>query len=165
MTFTNKKIYYIFIQFFSLFVIIFSSHAQDSGLKEIVKSHQDKITSVEKSLKTLIGKIETVKNNTNSIEFKNIENTISTINENLKILESKIQTLTQFSYKLEFEVKRLEAHLNLSSSYPKENKSKVSVPSKPKLKNNDKKNFKRGLQSKSEGVLGFIKEKNDKKER
>ena len=74
-------------------------------MKEIVKSHQDKITSVEKSLKTLIGKIETVKNNTNSIEFKNIENTISTINENLKILESKIQTLTQFSYKLEFEVK------------------------------------------------------------
>ena len=163
MTFTNKKIYYILIQFFSLFVIIFSSHAQDSGLKEIVKSHQDKITSVEKSLKTLIGKIETVKNNTNSIEFKNIENTISTINENLKILESKIQTLTQFSYKLEFEVKRLEAHLNLSSSYPKENKSKVSVPSKPKLKNNDKKISKEGLQSKSEGVLGFIKEKNDKK--
>ena len=113
-------------------------------MKEIVKSHQDKITSVEKSLKTLIGKIETVKNNTKTIEFKNIENTISTINENLKNIRIKNPNFNTVFYKLEFEVKRLEAHLNLSSSYPKEKRSKVSVPAKPKLKNNDKKFQKRG---------------------
>ncbi len=162
MILSKNKFLYGLIQFVAIFIITSLSNAQDSGLREIVKSHQEKIISVEKSLKTLIGKIETANNNTDNLVFKNIENSISSLKENLKILESKIQTLTDFSYRLEFEVKRLEAHLNLSSSYSKEDKSKVSVPSKPKLKDSNKKITKEGLQTKSDGVLGFIKEDDNK---
>ena len=153
-----KFIQIFFILFYSSFV-----YAQESGIKEIVKTHQDKIISVEKTLKTLIGKIENKKNNFNSDGLKKINDSISLISDKLKILDSKIQTLTDFSYRLEFEIKRLEAHLNLSSSYSKEKQPKEkTIPKKPELGDKNKPISKESLQTKSENVLGFIKEKNEK---
>ena len=151
-----------------IFFVIYTSvsYAQDSGIKEIVKTHQGKIKSVEQTLKTLIGKIESNKNNSNISELKKISDSISLINDKLQILESKIQTVNEFSYRLEFDIKRLESHLNLSSSYSNKKKSlKNDTPQKPELNKNNQQISKEGLKPKSDGVLGFIKEKEKEKEK
>ena len=114
----------ITINLISIILLLVSSpvFAQNSGLKDIVKSQQDKINSVEKTLKKLIGKIEN--ETSKSDDLKNIFNKINSINDNLNLLESKIQTLNQFAYKLEFEINRLQSHLNLSSSITDRSKAK-----------------------------------------
>ena len=76
-----------------VFTVIFCLHyntsfSQNDGLREIVKSQQNKLISVEKSLKNLIGKIEN--KSSGSEELKKLINNISEINDNLRILDSKI---------------------------------------------------------------------------
>ena len=154
-------IYKKFILIFIFLFISFNSFAQNSGLKEIVKVQQDKINSVEKTLKKLIGKIEN--KNSDTIMSKDIFNQIKSLNDNLKILDTKIQTLNQFAYKLEFEIKRLQTHLNLSSSIVN-NKKKESLTSvKSNYTKDNSKIGKESLDSKSKGVLGFIKEEEKSK--
>ena len=146
-----------------VFTVVFclnynTSFSQNDGLREIVKSQQNKLISVEKSLKNLIGKIEN--KSSGSEELKKLINKISEINDNLRILDSKIQTLNKFAYKLEFEINRIQSHLNLSNSSLINQKKENIKPQKPK-NINQQKISKQGLKSKSNGVLGYIKD--DKK--
>ena len=138
------------------------------GLQEIVKIQQDKISIIEDNLKKLIGSIEEQSNlkqsNTNS---KLIENKINSINQKLKLLESNINNITSLAYNLDFALKRIERHLELSSIQEKNNSKNVSnfttnkgykVVNKPEIKQE-------GLNAKTEGVLGFVKETDNKEDK
>ena len=136
------------------------------GLQEIVKIQQDKISIIEDNLKKLIGSIEEQSNlNQSNANSKLIENKINDINQKLRLLESNIKNITNLAYNLDFALKRIERHLELSSIQEKNNTKNVSnlnnkkeykVVNKPEIKQES-------LNSKTEGVLGFIKE-NDNKE-
>jgi len=155
--FRHKKLILIFtFLFFNS-----NSFAQNTGLKDIVKAQQEKLTSVEKTLKKLIGKIEN--NNSKTDKSKNLFNEIKSLNDNLQMLDSKIQTLNQFAYKLEFEIKRLQTHLNLSSSIVNNTKKENFSPQKPDSRKDNINIGKKSLDSKSKGVLGFIKEEDKSK--
>ena len=139
-----------------------------SGLQEIVKLQQDKISNIEDNLKSLIGSIEEQSNldKSNAVS-KLIENQINEINQRLRLLENNIKNITNLSYNLDFALKRIERHLELSSIQGKNDTKKISdlntqkeykVVNKPEIKQEN-------LNSKTDGVLGFVKEsenKNDK---
>ena len=139
-----------------------------SGLQEIVKLQQDKISNIEDNLKSLIGSIEEQSNldKSNAVS-KLIENQINDINQRLRLLENNIKNITNLSYNLDFALKRIERHLELSSIQGKNDTKKISdlntqkeykVVNKPEIKQEN-------LNSKTDGVLGFVKEsenKNDK---
>ncbi len=135
------------------------------GLKEIVKLQQDKISSVEDNLKKLIGTIEEQSNlNKSNTLSKLVEGQINDINQRLRLLESNIKNITNLAYDLDFSLKRIERHLELSSIKEKDLSEKVSnlnnkkesrILSKPEVNQES-------LNSKTEGVLGFIKETDNK---
>ena len=149
-------IYFLFLLSSSLAI----SQSID-GLQEIVKIQQDKISIIEDNLKKLIGSIEEQSNlNQSNANSKLIENKINDINQKLRLLESNINNITNLAYNLDFALKRIERHLELSSIQEKNNTKNVSnfsnnkeykVVSKPEIKQE-------GLNAKTEGVLGFIKE-------
>ncbi len=86
------------------------------GLQEIVKIQQDKISTIEDNLKSLIGSIEEQSNlNKSNANSKLIENKINDINQKLRLLESNIKNITNLAYNLDFSLKRIERHLELSS--------------------------------------------------
>ena len=153
----------VFILFFLSSSLAFSQSID--GLQEIVKLQQDKISSIEDNLKKLTGSIEEQSNlNKSSSNSKLFENQINDINQKLRLLESNIKNITNLSYDLDFALKRIERHLELSSIQVKEGSKKV-------LNSNNKKEDKvlnnteikqEGLNAKTEGVLGFIKETDDK---
>ena len=136
------------------------------GLQEIVKLQQDKISNIEDNLKKLIGSIEEQSNlNKSNTNSKLIEDQINNINQKLRLLESNIKNITNLAYNLDFALKRIERHLELSSIQEKDdvknvsnsnNETEYKVVNKPEIKQES-------LNSKTEGVLGFIKE-NDNKE-
>ena len=131
------------------------------GLQEIVKIQQDKISIIEDNLKKLIGSIEEQSNrNQSNANSKLIENKINDINQKLRLLENNINNITNLAYNLDFALKRIERHLELSSIQEKNNNQNVSnlsnnkeykAANKPEIKQE-------GLNAKTEGVLGFIKE-------
>ena len=151
------------ILIYSLFLLSSSFAISQSidGLQEIVKIQQDKISIIEDNLKKLIGSIEEQSNlNQSNANSKLIENKINDINQKLRLLESNINNITNLAYNLDFALKRIERHLELSSIQEKNNTKNVSnlsankeykVVSKPEIKQE-------GLNAKTEGVLGFIKE-------
>jgi len=138
------------------------------GLQEIVKLQQDKISSIEDNLKKLIGSVEEQSNlNKSSNNSKLIDDKINDINQKLRLLENNMKNITNLAYNLDFALKRIERHLELSSIQDKissknslnSNKKNVSkVLNKPEVKQ-------KSLNSKTEGVLGFIKETDDKKDK
>ena len=137
------------------------------GLQEIVKLQQDKISSIEDNLKKLIGSIEEQSNlNKSSTNSKLIENQINDINQKLELLESNIKNITNLAYNLDFAVKRIERHLELSSIQKKDNSNKVSnSTNKKEYKTEKKPEIKQeSLNSKTQGVLGFIKENENNKD-
>ena len=152
------------------FIFFLSSSLANSqsidGLQEIVKNQQDKISIIEDNLKKLIGSIEEQSNlNQSNTNSKLIENKINDINQKLRLLESNINNITNLAYDLDFALKRIERHLELSSIQENNDTKNVNnltnnkdykVVSKPEIKQE-------GLKPKTEGVLGFIKE-NDNKE-
>ncbi len=160
-----KPLNILVILLFSLLPNLVSSQSID-GLQEIVKLQQDKISSIEDNLKKLIGSIEEQSNlNKSSTNSKLIEDKINDINQKLILLENNIKNVTSLAYNLDFALKRIERHLELSSIQDKESSKNVSnfskknqykVVSKPKIKQSN-------LDSKTEGVLGFITD-NDKKD-
>ena len=86
------------------------------GLKEIVKIQQDKISSIEDNLKKLTGFFEEQSNlNKSSTNSKLIENKINEINQKIRLLENNIKNITNLSYNLDFALKRIERHLELSA--------------------------------------------------
>ena len=138
------------------------------GLQEIVKIQQDKISNIEDNLKKLIGSIEEQTNlNKSNANLKLVENQINDINQRLSLLESNIKNITNLVYNLDFSLKRIERHLELSSIQEKniskkvtgtDNKKETKVVKKPEIIKQE------SLNSKTNGVLGFIKETENKKD-
>ena len=150
--------------FISILLIIYNGHASSQtieGLKDIVSFQQEKISRIEDNLKDLIGLIEdqSIRNDKKN-NLKIIESQINTITENLRLFDNKLKNITNLTYDLDFALKRIERHLQLSSiksdnskindKDPRDNKN--YVPNK-KLDVN-----KKSLDTKTNGVLGFIKE-------
>ena len=156
-----------------LIVILFSLSPtlaltqSNDGLKEIVKIQQDKISIIEDNLKKLTGSIEEQTNlNKSNVSSKLVEDQINDINQRLGLLESNIKNVTNLVYNLDFSLKRIERHLELSSIqdkntskkvYNQDNKNKTNARNKPEVKQES-------LDSKTEGVLGFINETDNKKD-
>ena len=138
------------------------------GIKEIVKIQQDKISNIEDNLKKLIGSIEEQTNlNKSDANSKLTEDQINAINQRLGLLESNIKNVTNLVYNLDFSLKRIERHLELSSIQEKNtfkkvsnlnNKKKTNSANKPKIKQES-------LNSKTEGVLGFVNETDNLKDK
>ena len=119
-------IYFLFLLSSSLAI----SQSID-GLQEIVKIQQDKISSIEDNLKKLIGSIEEQSNLTKSnANSKLIDNQINDINQKLRLLENNINNITNLAYNLDFALKRIERHLELSSIQKKDNSLHVSNSNK-----------------------------------
>ena len=138
------------------------------GIKEIVKIQQDKISNIEDNLKKLIGSIEEQTNlNKSDANVKLIEDQINVINQKLGLLESNIKNVTNLVYNLDFSLKRIERHLELSSIQEKNTFKKVSnLNNKKKTNSVNKPEIKQeSLNSKTEGVLGFINETDDLKDK
>ena len=149
----------VHILFFLSSSLAFSQSIE--GLQEIVKLQQDKISSIEDNLKKLIGSIEEQSNlNKSNSNSKLIENQINNINQKLRLLENNIKNITNLAYNLDFALKRIERHLELSSIQVKEGFKKG--PNSNNIKENKILNNpeikQEGLNAKTEGVLGFIKE-------
>ena len=163
--FKSLKILIFFIFFLSSSLV--NSQSID-GLQEIVKIQQDKISIIEDNLKKLIGSIEEQSNiNQSNTNSKLIDNKIIEINQKLRLLESNINNITNLAYNLDFALKRIERHLELSSIQEKNNTKNVSnfsnnkeykVENKPEIKQE-------GLNAKTEGVLGFVKETDNKEDK
>ena len=134
------------------------------GLKEIVKVQQDKISTIEDNLKKLIGSIEEQSNlNKSEINLKVIQSQVNEINQKLILLENNIKNVTNLSYNLEFSLKRIERHLELSSIEDVTKKEKKQAINKNDYKSPNKPDIKKkSLDTKTEGVLGFIKDTPDK---
>ena len=138
------------------------------GLQEIVKIQQDKISNIEDNLKKLIGSIEEQTNlNKSNTNLKSVENQINDINQRLSLLESNIKNVTNLVYNLDFSLKRIERHLELSSIQEKNtfkkvtnlnNKKKTNSANKPEIKQES-------LNTKTEGVLGFVNETDNLKDK
>ena len=163
--FKSLKILIYFIFFLSSSL---ASPQSIDGLQEIVKIQQDKISIIEDNLKKLIGSIEEQSNlNQSNANSKLIENKINDINQKLRLLESNINNITSLAYNLDFALKRIERHLELSSIQEKNNTKNVSnfstnkeykVVSKPEIKQE-------ALNAKTEGVLGFVKDNENKEDK
>ena len=151
-----------FLYFLFLFLQIFYSNisfTQEAGLRGIIKNQQDKIQLIEKNLKSLIGTLE------NKDINKSISDQLNKIENDLLKITNQYQNLSKYAYELEFRINRIETNLKLSpalkSKFNDINKD-MSLQSdvKPKTKIKTQ-----GLDSKTPGVLGFIKtdeEKSDK---
>lgn len=138
------------------------------GIKEIVKIQQDRISSLEDNLKKLIGSIEEQSNfNKSNASSKLVEDQINDINQRLSLLESNIKNITNLAYNLDFALKRIERHLELSSIQEKNVSKKVSnLNNNRETKILNSPNVKQeSLNSKTEGVLGFINEIDNKKDK
>ena len=154
-----------FIRVISLLIIFLSSSPvfpqSLDGLKEIITLQQEKIARIENELKNLIGSFESLSNQkqNNKIPLE-LESKINSVAQKLNLLENNVKNITNLSYNLDFALKRIERHLELTSiNNGNIKQSNKEVPSKPTFienKNNDI-NVK-NLENKTEGVLGFIKE-------
>ncbi len=138
------------------------------GLQEIVKLQQDKISNIEDNLKKLIGSIEEQSNiNKSNTNSKLIETQINDINQKLRLLENNTKNITNLAYNLDFALKRIERHLELSSIQNRDNSKNVSnsntkneykIVKKPEIKQES-------LNAKTKGVLGYIKETDQKEDK
>ena len=162
-----KQIKIVIFILFSLYSNLAFSQSVD-GLKEIVKIQQDKISSIEDNLKKLIGSFEEQSNlNTTGTNPKLFEDKINDINQKLILLENNIKNITNLAYNLDFALKRIERHLELSSIQNNESsKSALNINKKNEYKVANKPEIKQeSLNSKTEGVLGFITETDNKKDK
>ena len=153
--------------FISISLIMYNGHTSAQtieGLKDIVSFQQEKISRIEDNLKNLIGSIEEQSNQNNRNNLKIIENQISSITEKLRLFENKLKNITNLTYDLDFALKRIERHLQLSSIKSdndkindKDSKDKTNYTLNKKSDINTK-----SLDAKTNGVLGFIKEAEQK---
>ena len=154
-----KKLFLYFLFIFLSFFYSNISFTQEAGLKGIIKKQQDKIQLIENNLKSLIGNLE------NKDINKSISDQVNKIQNDLLKITNQYQNLSKYAYELEFRINRIETNLKLSPAL----KSKSNDTNKDmSLKNDIKPKTKiktQGLDSKTPGVLGFIKtdeEKSDK---
>ena len=110
------KLRYTFISALLFFYILPVYSQTIEGLKDIVSFQQEKISRIEDNLKKLVGLIEEQSNfKSNDSNLKSIEKQINGINNKLSLIENKIKNITNLTYDLEFALKRVERHLQLSS--------------------------------------------------
>lgn len=132
------------------------------GLKEIVASQQEKINTIEDILKELRGSIESQSKSSNSNQVNSVlQNKVNIINDTIKILENKINNITNFTYDIDFALKRVERHLDLSSINVSNNNQvkDKNTEKQPIFKESSKINIdKKNLNGQTEGVLGFVKD-------
>lgn len=136
------------------------------GLKEIVASQQEKINTIEDILKELRGSIESQSISSNSNQVNSVlQNKVNVIKDTIKILENKINNITNFTYDLDFALKRVERHLDLSSINVSNNNQikDNNIEKQPIFKESSKINInKKNLNDQTEGVLGFVKDQSIK---
>ena len=148
--------------FLVLFVSTSSVFSQSlDGLKDIVSFQQEKISRIEDNLKKVIGLIEEqskFKNDDGNL--KSIEKQINVVNDKLRLIENKIKNITNFTYDLEFALKRVERHLQLSSIKTEQDRTNDTETKDQNDSKIDKKAVvnKKSLDGKTNGVLGFVKE-------
>ena len=132
------------------------------GLKEIVASQQEKINTIEDILKELRGSIESQSISSNSNQVNSVlQNKVNVIKDTIKILENKINNITNFTYDIDFALKRVERHLDLSSINVSNNNQikDNNIEKQPIFKESSKINInKKNLNDQTEGVLGFVKD-------
>ena len=127
------------------------SFTEETGLKGIIKKQQDKIELIENNLKSLIGKLE------NRDVNKSISEQLFKIENELSKITNQFKNLSEFAYELEFKINRIEKNLKLSPtllSKANDINKDISLQSNIKSKTEIKS---QGLNSKTPGVLGFIK--------
>ena len=155
-----KKFFLYFLFIFLSFFYSNISFTQEAGLKGIIKKQQDKIQLIENNLKSLIGTLE------NKDINKSISDQLNKIENDLSKITNQYQNLSKYAYELEFRINRIETNLKLSPALKSKSNDinkDISLQSdvKPKTKIKTQ-----GLDSKTPGVLGFIKtdEKNQIKQ-
>ena len=149
----------LFLYFLFIFLSLFYSNisfTQEAGLKGIIKKQQDKIQLIENNLKSLIGTLE------NKDINKSISDQLNKIENDLLKITNQYQNLSKYSYELEFRINRIETNLKLSPALKsksndinKDMSLQSDIKSKTKIKT-------QGLDSKTPGVLGFIKTDEEK---
>ena len=155
-----KLIQFLFLIFNPFLISPAFSQSMDC-LKEIVTIQQEKIARIENNVKNLIGSFESLSNSKSMVKVpEDLENKINTINQKLNLLENNLKNITNLSYDLDFALKRIERHLELTSinnvTLKQGGKDIVQKPTFVDNKNNN--NTTKNLENKTEGVLGFIKE-------
>ena len=151
-----KKFFLYFLFIFLSFFYSNISFTQETGLKGIIKKQQDKIQLIENNLKSLIGTLE------NKDVNKAISDQLNKIENDLSKVTNQYQNLSKYAYELEFRINRIETNLKLSpalKSKPNDINKNTSLQTdvKPKTKIETQ-----GLDSKTPGVLGFIKTDEEK---
>ena len=151
-----KKSFLYFLLIFLYFLYPKISFTQEAGLRGIIKKQQDKIQLIENNLKSLVGALEN--KNTN----KSILDQLNKIENDLSKITNQYQNLSKYAYELEFRINRIETNLKLSPALKsrsndinKDMSLQSDVKPKAKIKT-------QGLDSKTPGVLGFIKTDEEK---
>ena len=158
-----SKLRYLIISILLVFCVSPVYSQTIEGLKDIVSFQQEKISRIEDNLKKLVGLIEEQSNlNNENNNLKSIENQINNINDKLRLFENNIKNITNLTYDLDFALKRVERHLQLSSiksdnDRSKENTDNTDYKIEKKVDVN-----KKSLDPKTNGVLGFVKETDSK---
>ena len=154
-----KKFFLYFLLSLSPLFYFSISLAQETGLKGIIKKQQDKIQLIENNLKSLIGTLE------NKDINKSISDQLNKIENDLLKITNQYQNLSKYAYELEFRINRIETNLKLSPALKSQSNDinkNISLQSdvKPKTKIETQ-----GLDSKTPGVLGFIKTDENKSDK
>ena len=158
-----SKLRYLIISILLVFFVSPVYSQTIEGLRDIVSFQQEKISRIEDNLKKLVGLIEEQSNiNNENNNLKSIENQINNINDKLRLFENNIKNITNLTYDLDFALKRVERHLQLSSiksdnDRSKENTDNTDYKIEKKVDVN-----KKSLDPKTNGVLGFVKETDSK---
>ena len=158
-----SKLRYLIISILLVFCVSPVYSQTIEGLKDIVSFQQEKISRIEDNLKKLVGLIEEQSNlNNENNNLKSIENQINNINDKLRLFENNIKNITNLTYDLDFALKRVERHLQLSSIKSDNDKSKENTDNTDyKIEKKVDVN-KKSLDPKTNGVLGFVKETDSK---
>ena len=151
------KKFFLYLLF--IFLSLFNSNisfTQEAGLKGIIKKQQDKIQLIENNLKSLIGTLE------NKDINKSISDQLNKIENDLSKITNQYRNLSKYAYELEFRINRIETNLKLSPALKsksndinKDMSLQSDVKPKTKIKT-------QALDSKTPGVLGFIKTDEEK---
>ena len=158
-----SKLRYLIISILLVFCVSPVYSQTIEGLRDIVSFQQEKISRIEDNLKKLVGLIEEQSNlNNENNNLKSIENQINNINNKLTLFENNLKNITNLTYDLDFALKRVERHLQLSSKKFDNDRSKENTDNTDyKIEKKADVN-KKSLDPKTNGVLGFVKETDSK---
>ena len=158
-----SKLRYLIISILLVFCVSPVYSQTIEGLRDIVSFQQEKISRIEDNLKKLVGLIEEQSNlNNENNNLKSIENQINNINDKLRLFENNIKNITNLTYDLDFALKRVERHLQLSSIKSDNDKSKENTDNTDYKIEKKADINKKSLDPKTNGVLGFVKETDSK---